>query len=78
MEEQLEKQEKDIWIISLFIDIVSLVIDKNTAAHFDAFGTEYILQEVLNKIKDKSVTRDILRMQDHGSIVCGFFFVAFK
>ena len=46
--------------------------------HFDAFGIEYILQEVLNKIKDKSVTHDILRMQDHNFIVCGFFCVAFK
>ena len=34
----------------------SLFINKNTAVHFDSFGTEYIPQEVLNKIKDKLLT----------------------
>ena len=29
------------------------------------FGIEYILQEVLNKIKDKSITHNIFRIQDN-------------
>ena len=34
---------------------------------------EYVLQEVSNKIKDKSITHDILRIQDKDSIICGFY-----
>ena len=36
---------------------VSLFINRNTAVDFDCFGTEYISQEVLNKIRDKSITQ---------------------
>ena len=39
---------------------VSLYIDRNTAVYFYSFGIEYITLEVLNKFKDKSVTRNIL------------------
>ena len=35
---------------------VSLFIDKNTAEYFDSFGIEYITHEVLNKIRDKSIS----------------------
>ena len=48
---------------------VSLFIDRNTAIYFDSFGIEYIPQEVLNNIKDKSITHKILRMQDDDSIM---------
>ena len=34
---------------------------------------EYVPQEVSNKIKDKSITHDILRIQDKDSIMCGFY-----
>ena len=33
----------------------SLFINKSTAAYFNSFAIEYIPQEVLNKIKDKSM-----------------------
>ena len=49
---------------------VSLFIDRNTAVYFDSFGTEYIPQEVLNKIRDKSITHNIFRIQDNESIMC--------
>ena len=49
---------------------VSLVIGKNTAAYFDSFGMEYIPQEVSNKIKDKSITCKIIRIQSDDSIMC--------
>ena len=55
----------------------SLFIDRNTAVYFDSFGIEYIPQEVLNKIKDKSITHNIFRIQDIESIMCGFFCIAF-
>ena len=51
---------------------VSLFIDKNAAAYFDSFGIEYIPHEVLNKIKDISITHNILRTQDNESVMCGF------
>ena len=37
---------------------------------FDYFRGEYIPQEVLIKIKDKSITHNIFRIQDCDSIIC--------
>ena len=56
---------------------VSLFIDRNIAACFDSFGIEYIPQELLNKIRDKKFTQNILRIQDNESITCGFYCIAF-
>ena len=56
---------------------VSLFIDRNIAVYCDSFGIEYIPQEVLNKIKDKSITHNIFRIQDYGSIMCGLYCIAF-
>ena len=39
-----------------------LFIDRNTAVYFDSFGTEYIPQEVLSKIRNKSITHNIFRI----------------
>ena len=50
---------------------------KITAIYFDSFGIEYFSQEVLNKIKDKSITRNIFRIQDDNYIMCGFNCIAF-
>ena len=36
-----------------------LFIGRNFAAYFGSFGIEYFPQEVLNKIKDKSITHNI-------------------
>ena len=58
-------------------DWVSLFIDRNTAVYFDSFGNEYIPQEALNKIRDKSITQNIFRIQDDESIMYGFFCIAF-
>ena len=38
---------------------------------------EYIPQEVLKKIRDKSITHNMFRIQDNESIMCGFYFIAF-
>ena len=40
---------------------VSLFIDRNTAVYFDSLGIKCISKEVLNKIKDKSITHNISR-----------------
>ena len=51
---------------------ISLFIGRNTAAYFYSFGIKYIPLEVLNKIRGKSVTHNIFRIQDNESIMCGF------
>ena len=56
---------------------VSLFIDRNTALYFDSFGIKYIPQEVLNKIKDKSIIHSIFRIQDNESIMWEFYCIAF-
>ena len=56
---------------------VSLFIDRNLAVYFDSFGIEYIPQEVLNKIRDKSTTQNIFRIQDSESFMFGFYNIAF-
>ena len=56
---------------------VSLFIDRNVAAYFDFFVTEYIHQEVLNKIRHKSITHNIFRIQDNESIMCRFYCISF-
>ena len=40
--------------------MVSLFIQRHVTVYFDSFGIEYIPQEVLNKIKDKSITTTYL------------------
>ena len=40
-------------------------------------GTEYIPLEALNKIRDKSITHNIFRIQDNESIMRGFYCIAF-
>ena len=45
--------------------------------YFDPFEIEYIPQEVLNKIKDKSITHNIFRIQHNESIMCRFYCIAF-
>ena len=55
---------------------VSLYIDRNTAIYFYSFGIDYILQEVLNKIKGKLITHNIFIMQDNESVMCGFYCIA--
>ena len=41
---------------------------------FDSFGTEYIPQEVLSKIKEKSISNNLFRIQDDDSVMGGFHF----
>ena len=54
-----------------------LFIDKNKGVYFDSFGIEYNRQEVLSKIKGKSITLNIFRIQFDNSIMCGFYCITF-
>ena len=47
---------------------VSIYIDINTDVNFDSFGNEYIPQDLLNKIKDKSTIHNMFRIQADDSI----------
>ena len=44
--------------------------------YFDFFEIQYIPLEVLNKIRDKSITYNTFRIQDNESIMCEFYFIA--
>ena len=50
----------------------SLFIDRNTCAYLEYFGVEYIPQDVLNKMKDKSITYKIFRIQDYDWLCLDF------
>ena len=52
-------------------------INRNAAMHFDSFGIEYIPLEILNKIREKSITYDIFRIQENEFIMCRFYCIAF-
>ena len=70
-------------IISLFIDKMW----KNVAILFDCFGIAYIPQELLSKIRDKSIshiifrnksnTHNTFRIQDNESIMRGLYCITF-
>ena len=45
---------------------ISLFIHRNTVGYFYSFGIKYSPKEVLNKIKDKSITHKIFRTKDNG------------
>ena len=55
----------------------SLFIDRNTALHFDSLGIEYIPQEVLSKIKDKTITHNIFAIQHDDPIMCRYYCITF-
>ena len=63
-------QRKRVHWVSLFIDI-------NAAVYFDSFEIEYIPREVSSKIKNKSITQNIFRIQSDYSIVCRFYCITF-
>ena len=56
---------------------ISLFSVRQAYVYFDSSGIEYILQEVLSKIQDKSITRNIFRIQDNDSVMYGFHCILF-
>ena len=45
--------------------------------YFVSFGIGCILEEALNKIRDKSITYNIFRLQEYDSIIWGVYCTAF-
>ena len=56
---------------------VLLFIHKNVTIYFHSFSIECIPQEILNKIRNKSITHNIYRIQDNESIIFGFSCIGF-
>ena len=79
----LPKIKDGVYVINLdnknskVTHLLSSFINRNTAVYFDSFGIEYVTQEVLNKIRDKSIIRNIFRIQDNESAMCGFYCINF-
>ena len=63
-------------MIKIETHLASLVIHKNVPIYFYSFGIEYIPQELLNKIRDQSITHNIFRIQNNESIMCWFYCIA--
>ena len=57
---------------------VLFFISKNTNGYFDSFLIEHIPADILNKIKDKSITYKIFRIQSNDFGLCGFYCTTFK
>ena len=55
---------------------VGLFIYKNVTIYFDSFGIEYVLQQILNKIGDKTIYHNKFKTQDNESIMYRFDCVA--
>ena len=58
-----DKQSKGTQLVSVFIG-------NNLAMYFDSFEVEYIPQQVQNKIKDKSIAHNIVRILDDNYVMC--------
>ena len=59
------------YLLTEYFDCILLTV------YFESFRIEYIPQEVLHKIKDKSITHNIFGIQDNESIMCRFYCIAF-
>ena len=68
---------KSLWQKRKWKHWVPLFIDTNTAAYFDSCGIEYIPLEVQSKIKEKSITSNISRIQDDESSMCRCYYITF-
>ena len=56
---------------------LSFIIDRNTAAYFDFFKNLIYFSRSISEIKDKSITHNILRIQDNVLLCLGFFYQFF-
>ena len=81
--DNLPRMKDGVYVIILYdqqskgTNWVSLFIDRNLEVYLYSFGIEYILPELLNKIKDKFNAHNIFRIQDDDSIMYRFYCTAF-
>ena len=51
--------------------------NNNGVIYFDSFGVEHNPKEIKTFIKNKSIKRNISRIQAYDSIMCGYFCIGF-
>ena len=57
---------------------VACYIANNLATYFDSFGVEHLPKEVKKFFSDMSrVDKNIYRIQDYNSVMCGYFCIGF-
>ena len=57
---------------------VACHINGTKATYFDSFGVEHLPKEVKNFLKGVSrVDKNIYRIQDYNSVMCGYFCIGF-
>ena len=49
----------------------------NDVTYFDSLGVEPIPKEIKTFVKSKSIKTNIFRIQEYGSIMCGYFCIGF-
>ena len=52
---------------------VALYANHKTVTYFDSFGVEHIPKEIMKFIDNKSIIKNIFRIQAYNSIMCGYF-----
>ena len=45
--------------------------------YFESFVVEYIPEEIKKSIGNKNIKTNIFRIQDHNSVICGYFCILF-
>ena len=50
---------------------------KKETVYFDSFGVEFVLEELKEFIGNKNAKGNIFRVSENGSIMCGYFCIAF-
>ena len=52
-------------------------LKKNEVIYFESFVVEYIPEEIKKSIGNKNIKTNIFRIQDHNSVICGYFCILF-
>ena len=53
------------------------VCANNNVTYFDSFGVEHMPKEIKAFIKNKKITRNVLKIQAYDSIMYGYFCIGF-
>ena len=52
-------------------------MQNNNVTYFDSFGVEHMPKEIKAFIKNKKITRNVLKIQAYDSIMYGYFCIGF-
>ena len=51
--------------------------NNNKVTYFDSFEVEHIPEDIKAFINNKSITKNIFKIQAYDSIMCGYFYIGF-